>query len=226
MERKNQKKKESENGSTGEVAMTRGAKKNKRGRKKLSPDVTTVLRPPRVNLGLTYPSHTHHMHTHTHTQSSNALQISVDNTFIWICIYLHFLSTDTHTNTHNLTRHSAGMATPSQTCTHAHTNMYTLSQAKNKDINMTKCLCGSTQRSIHTLRDTLTHSKGSRGSSELTNPLVNEPAGSLVDFFFAVVLSICITSSQFVSLSGSPRLLFFSLLFTRKSEFRAVEVCF
>ena len=207
--------------------MTRGAKKNKRGREKLSPDVTTVLRPPRVNLGLTYPSYTHHMyththtHTHTHTQSSNALQISVDNTFIWICIYLRFLSTDTHTNTHSLTRHSAGMGTPSQTCMHAHTDMYTLTQAKNKDINMTKCLCGSTQRSIHILKDTLTHSKGSRGSSELTNPLVNESTGSLVDFFFAVFLSICIISSHFVFLSSA-----FSLLFTLKWKVRAVEVCF
>lgn len=82
-----------------------------------------------------------------------------------------------HTHTQPFTRHFGGMLH-----THTDTNMYTLTQAKNKDINMTKCLCGSTQRSIHTLRDTLTHSKGSRGSSELTNPLVNEPAGSLVDF--------------------------------------------
>lgn len=34
---------EGEKGSTGEVAMTRGSKENKRGREKPSPDVTTVL---------------------------------------------------------------------------------------------------------------------------------------------------------------------------------------
>ncbi len=57
-----------------------GSKENKRDGEKLSPDVTAVLQPLRVNLGLTFPSHTHH--THKHTPSSNALQISADNTFI------------------------------------------------------------------------------------------------------------------------------------------------
>lgn len=90
---------------------------------KLTPDVTTVLRPPRVNLGLTYPSHTHH--THKHTQSSNVLQISGDNTFIRICIYLHFLSVDTHRNTHNLARHSVGMDTRSSTQMWTHTHTHT-----------------------------------------------------------------------------------------------------
>ena len=104
MERKNQKKKESENGSTGEVAMTRGAKKNKRGRKKLSPDVTTVLRPPRVNLGLTYPSHTHHMHTHTHTHRVQMLYKSQLTTlsyeFVFIYIFCPQILTPTHTTSH------------------------------------------------------------------------------------------------------------------------------
>lgn len=40
----------------------------------------------------------------------------------------------------------------------------------------------------HKSRDALTHSKGSRGSSELTNSLVDEPPGTLVDFFFTLLL--------------------------------------
>lgn len=80
--------------------MTSVAKKT-RGGEKPSPDVTAVLQPRRVNLGLTCPSHTRHTHaqTNTHTQSSNVLQISGDNTFISICIYLIFLPAETLTLT-------------------------------------------------------------------------------------------------------------------------------
>ncbi len=129
--------------------------------------------------------------------------------FVFICICCPQLHTGTHT--HNLARHSAGMDKLSEvkhahTLTHTDIDMCTVTQARNKDINMTKCLCGSTQRSIHTLRDTLTHSKGSRGSSELTNPWVDESTGSLVDFVFTVILSICLfilTSCPYLLWSSS-----------------------
>lgn len=121
------------------------------------------------------------------------------------CIYLHFLSTDTHTRTHTSLHVTPLVWIHLHRVVHTHTDMYTVTQAKNKDINMTKCLCGSTQRSIHTLRDTLICSKGSRGSSELTNPLVDESTGSLVNFFFTVLLYICLVSSHLVSISGPPK---------------------
>lgn len=64
---------------------------------------------------ITCPSHTHHTHaqTSTHTQSSNVLQISSDNTFISICIYLLFLPAETLTRPQT---RSTWMGTPSQAC--------------------------------------------------------------------------------------------------------------
>lgn len=124
--------------------MTRVAKKNKTGREKLSPDVTAALQPQRVNLGLTYHSYSHHMHT----QSSELQQSSGDNWYLCKCSVRRHMHTNTHKTLHVTLL--ARLDVNKFKHTNAHTNVYTFPQAKNKDINMTKCLCGSTQRSIHT----------------------------------------------------------------------------
>lgn len=57
----------------------------------------------------------------------------------------------------------------------------------------------------HTLRHTLTHSKGSHGSSELTNPLVDEPSGSLVDFFFPVLPCVLLSVLHVLTICPSMK---------------------
>lgn len=96
--------------------MTRGAKKTREAERnwvQMWPQSQTTEGKFRINLPL---PRSPHACTHKHTQSSNVLPISGDNIFISICIYLHFLPTDTHTHTHKLTHYSADMDTPSQIC--------------------------------------------------------------------------------------------------------------
>lgn len=131
-------------------------------REKLSPDVTTVLRPPskfRINLPL----------PHTNTHRVQMFYKSPVTTLSYEFVFIEILCPQIDTLTH-ITLHGTSLVwipfNRAQANKFVHTSQYVHTQAKNKDINMTKCLCGSTQRSIHTLGDTLTCCKGSRGSSE------------------------------------------------------------
>lgn len=169
----------------------RGAKKNKEGREKPGPDVTT--NPPtteskfRINLPLLQFT------PHTLFICNTLLQAALMYKFRWMIIFSPQINTQTLRT--SALKHRQVLTEFMDT----HIIVYTLSLAKNKDINTTKCLWGSTQGSFHIQR--------SLGFSERTI------AGSLVSpsslcWFSSVHMRLYIIQLQRAVVSKDKHLLF------------------
>lgn len=176
--------------------MTSVAKKT-RGGEKPSPDVTAVLQPPRVNLGLTRPSHAYHTRAQTNTHTEFKCSANLRWQHFHINLYLFNFSASRNTGVD--LRRSTWMGTPSQACIPICT--HGPSQKQGYKHNQMP-LWFHTEVYSHTWK----RAWGSLGSSELTNPFIREPTCSLVDFFFAllcVIHHLLNFSSLFVHLRSS-----------------------
>lgn len=151
-----------------------------RGGEKPGPDVTAVLRPRRVNLGLTCPSHTRHTRTDKHTHTEFKCSTDLRWQHFHINLYLFTFSCQ-QKHWHHLRRAPLGWV-------HLHKLVYRCvhiqpSQKQGYKHNQMP-LWFHTEVYSHTWK----HTWGSHGSSELTNPFTREPmhSGGLPSAFSAI----------------------------------------